>query len=68
MDMQNNNEVQVLRQAVNDGSMTEAATASAIILAERLEQLKRTSRMFEAVSFSPEVETLLAEHMAAAVN
>ena len=68
MDMQNNNEVQVLRQAVSDGSMTEAAASSAVLLAERLEQLKRASRMFDAVAFSPEVEAMLAEHLAAAAN
>jgi hypothetical protein len=68
MDMQNKNAVTVLQEAVSDGSMSEAAASSAVFLSERLEQLKRSSRMFEAVSFSPEVEAMLAEHLAAAAN
>ena len=68
MDVQEHNAVKVLRQAVNDGSMSEAATTSAVILAERLERLKRSAPMFEAISFSPEVEAMLAGHLAAAAN
>lgn len=68
MDRQKNNAVAVLRQAVSDGAMNDEATSSAVFLAERLEQLKRASRMFDAVSFSPEVEAMLAEQLAAAAN
>ena len=67
--MKTRNEIEVLRQGL-DGqrSVDEEFMASAAVLADRLEMLKRTSPLFEAVSFSPEVETIMAQHMTAVVN
>ena len=61
--------VEVLRQGL-DGTrlVDEDVVSSAVLLADRLSRLKTISPMFEAVSFSPDIEAMMAEHMAAAVN
>ena len=67
--MKTRNEIEVLRQGLaGQRSVDEEFMASAAVLADRLEMLKRTSPLFEAVSFSPEVETIMAQHMTAVVN
>jgi hypothetical protein len=69
MDMRENNAVEVLRRELATGTPAgDKAISSAVILAERLDRLKRSSRLFEAVSFSPEVEAMLSEQLAAAAN
>lgn len=67
--MKTHNEIEVLRQGltgqrpVDDEFMTSAA-----VLDDRLEMLKRSSSMFEAVSFSPEVEAMMARQMTTVAN
>ena len=61
--------MEVLRQGLGgQRRVDEDVVSSAVLLAEKLEHLKRTSPMFEAVSFSPDVEAMMAEHMAAVAN
>ena len=56
--------IEVLRQGLGGQRLVdEDVVSSAVLLAEKLEHLKRTSPMFEAVSFSPDVEAMMAEHM-----
>ena len=69
MNCTSNNPVEVLRQGlVGSCEMNEEALSSAILLADRLDALKQRSPMFEAISFSPEVEMMLAEQLTAAAN
>ena len=69
MDTHENNEVRVLRRELATGTpASEEAISSALILAGRLDQLKKSSPLFEAISFSPEVEAMLSEQLAAAAN
>jgi hypothetical protein len=69
MDMRENNAVEVLRRELATGApASDKAISSAVILAERLDRLQKSSRLFEAVSFSPEVEAMLSEQLAAAAN
>lgn len=69
MDMWENNAVDVVRRGlVTDGPVGDETITSAVLLADRLDQLKRSSRLFEAVSFSPEVKAMLSEQLAAAAN
>ena len=69
MDMYENNAVEVLRQGLaGECTLNDEVVSSAVILADRLDQLKRSNPLFEAVSFSPEVEVLLSANMAAAAN
>jgi hypothetical protein len=49
-------------------SVDEELMTSAAVLADRLEMLKRSSSLFDAVSFSPEVEAIMAQQMAAVAN
>lgn len=68
MIMQAESPVAILRQQLTgQRPMDGTALSAAAILAERLNQLKESSPMFAAVSFSPDVETILAAN-AAAVN
>ena len=61
--------IEVLRQGLGGQRLVdEDVVSSAVLLAEKLEHLKRTSPMFEAVSFSPDVEAMMAEHLAAVAN
>ena len=58
--------IEVLRQSLGGQRLVdEDVVSSAVLLADKLEHLKRTSPMFEAVSFSPDVEAMMAEHMVA---
>ncbi|MBC8378440.1 MAG: hypothetical protein H8E62_04625 [Planctomycetes bacterium] len=61
--------VEVLREGMDTQRlMDENVVASAVILAGRLQSLKMANPAFEAITFSPEVETLLAAHMTAVAN
>ncbi len=60
---------EILREGISGQRlMDDDVTASAVILAGKLERLKMTHPMFEGVSFSPDVEALLAAHMTAVAN
>ena len=64
-----NHEIEVLRQGlVGQRMVDEEVLTSAAVLSDRLEMLKRTSPLFEAVSFSPEVEAVMAEQLTAVAN
>ncbi len=61
--------MEVLRQGLNgQRPVDEDVTASATLLADRLARLKAMSPMFQTVSFSPEIEAMMATNMAMAVN
>ena len=61
--------VDVLRQGLGGQRLVdEDVVSSAVLLADRLSRLKTLSPMFEAVCFSPDVEAMMAEHMAAVAN
>ena len=67
--MKTRNEIEVLRQGLaGQRPVDEEVMTSAAVLADRLEMLKRTSPLFEAISFSPEVETIMAQQMTAVAN
>ena len=69
MNRQSNNPVEVLRRGLmNSASVNDEMVSSALLLADRLEALKRTSPLFEAVSFSPQVEAMVEAHLAVAAN
>ena len=69
METRMNNEVEVLRQGlVGQRPVDEEVLTSAAVLGDRLEMLKRSSPLFEAVSFSPEVEAMMADQLSAVVN
>ena len=62
--MKSHSEIEVLRQGLaGQRPVDEELVTSAAVLADRLEMLKRSSPLFEAVSFSPEVETMMAQQM-----
>ena len=65
METRMKSEIEVLRQALVKRDSREEAITAAAILNERLEMLKRTSSLFDAVSFSPEVEVMMAEQLTA---
>jgi hypothetical protein len=61
--------VEVLRQGLcGQRRVDDDVVSSAVILADRLSRLKTFGPMFEAISFSPDIEAMLAAHTAAAVN
>ncbi|MHC4237406.1 MAG: hypothetical protein ACYSOF_08950 [Planctomycetota bacterium] len=68
METQMKSEFEVLRQALVQQDGGEEVLTAAAILNERLDMLKRTSPLFEAVSFSPEVEAIMAEQLTAVAN
>lgn len=69
MDSERNNPVEVLRRGlVNSASVDDEMMSSAVLLADRLEALKRTSPLFEAVSFSPQVEAMIESQLTATAN
>lgn len=69
MDRQRNNPVEVLRQGlVGSYAMNDEVASAAALLAGRLDALKRTSPMFEAISFSPEAEAMVEAQLAVAAN
>ncbi|MDH4202201.1 MAG: hypothetical protein OEV87_04850 [Phycisphaerae bacterium] len=69
MDSHRNNPVEVLRQGlVGSCEMNDDVVSAAVLLAGRLEALKRTSPMFKAISFSPEAEAIVEAELAVAAN
>ncbi len=69
METRMNNEIAVLRQGLTgQRPVDEAVLTSATILSDRLDMLKQSSPLFEAVSFSPEVEAMMAGQLTAAAN
>lgn len=69
METRMNNEIAVLRQGLTgQRPVDDAVLTSAAILSDRLEMLKRSSPLFEAVSFSPEVEAMMAQQLTAVAN
>ena len=69
METRMDNEIEVLRQGlVGQRQVDEEVLTSAAVLGDRLEMLKRSSSLFDAVSFSPEVEAMMAEQLTAVAN
>ena len=69
METRMNNEIEMLRQGLTgQRPVDEAVLTSAAVLSDRLEMLKRSSSLFEAVSFSPEVEAMMAQQLTAVAN
>jgi hypothetical protein len=69
METRMNNEIEMLRQGLaGQRPVDEAVLTSAAVLGDRLEMLKRSSSLFEAVSFSPDVEAMMAQQMTAVAN
>ncbi len=69
METRMNNEIAVLRQGLTgQRPVDEAVLTSAAILSDRLDMLKQSSPLFEHVSFSPEVEAMMAGQLTAAAN
>ena len=69
METRMDNEIEVLRQGlVGQRPVDEEVLTSAAVLGDRLEMLKRSSSLFDAVSFSPEVEAMMAEQLTAVAN
>ncbi len=69
METRMNNEIEMLRQGlVGQRPVDEEVLTSAAVLGDRLEMLKRNSPLFDAVSFSPEVEAMMAEQLTAVAN
>jgi hypothetical protein len=69
METRMNNEIEMLRQGLTgQRPVDEAVLTSAAVLGDRLEMLKRSSSLFDAVSFSPEVEAMMAEQLTAVAN
>ena len=69
METRMNNEIEMLRQGLTgQRPVDEAVLTSAAILSDRLEMLKQSSPLFEAVSFSPEVEAMMARQLTAVAN
>ncbi len=69
METRMNDEIEILRQGlVGQRPVDEAVLTSAAVLSDRLEMLKRSSSLFDAVSFSPEVEAMMAEQLTAVAN
>ena len=67
--METHSEIEVLRQGlIGQRPVDEELMTSAAVLADRLGMLKRSSSLFEAVSFSPEVEAIMAQQLAAVAN
>lgn len=61
--------VDVLKQQLNGQRLVDdEVISSAATLADKLARLKAHSPMFEAVCFSPDVEAMLAEHLAMTTN
>ena len=67
--METHNEIDILRQGLmGHRPVDEAVLTSAAVLGDRLEMLKRSSPLFEAVSFSPEVKAMMAGQLTAVAN
>ena len=69
METRMNNEIEMLRQGLTgQRPVDDAVLTSAAVLGDRLEMLKCNSSLFDAVSFSPEVEAMMAEQLTAVAN
>ena len=69
METRTNNEIEILRQGlIGQQPVDDAVLTSAAVLGDRLEMLKQSSPLFEAVSFSPDVEAMMAQQLTAVVN
>ncbi len=69
METRMNNEIEMLRQGLTgQRPVDDAVLTSAAVLGDRLEMLKRNSSLFDAVSFSPEVEAMMAQQLTAVAN
>jgi hypothetical protein len=67
--MKTKNEFEMLRQGLTgQRPVDEDVLTTAAVLVERLEMLKRTSPLFESVSFSPDVEAMMAGQLSAVAN
>lgn len=61
--------VEVLRQGVTGQRHMDGDVVSSVaVLAEKLQYLKAKSPMFDAVSFSPDVEAMMAAEVSAVMN
>ena len=61
--------VEVLRQRLSGERFVDEDVVSSVhLLADRLGRLKAMSPMFEAVSFSPDVEAMMKSDLAMTVN
>ena len=59
----------IIRESLSGAKPVDEATFSSIaVLAERMERLKRSSEVFEDISFSPEVEELALCEMISAIS
>jgi hypothetical protein len=69
METRMKNEIEILRQGlIGQQPVDDAVLTSAAVLGDRLEMLKQSSPLFEAVSFSPDVEAMMAQQLTAVVN
>jgi len=69
MESRMKNEIEILRQGlIGQQPVDDAVLTSAAVLGDRLEMLKQSSPLFEAVSFSPDVEAMMAQQLTAVVN
>jgi len=69
METRMKNEIEILRQGlIGQQPVDDAVLTSAAVLGDRLEMLKKSSPLFEAVSFSPDVEAMMAQQLTAVVN
>ena len=69
METRMKNEIEILRQGlIGQQPVDDEVLTSAAVLGDRLEMLKQSSPLFEAVSFSPDVEAMMAQQLTAAVN
>lgn len=69
MIMANRREFETVSDTINERvPLTDETFCSAAILADRLERLKKISPAFETVSFSPDMEALMACEMAATLS
>lgn len=69
MKTQMNNEIEMVRLGLTgQHPVDETVLTAAAILSDRLEMLKRSSPLFEAVSFSPDVEGMMAQQLTAVAN
>ena len=69
MIMAHRNELETVSDTISGRTtITEETFCSAAILADRLESLREISPAFEAVTFSPDMEDLMACEMAATLS
>ena len=67
--MKTQNEFTMLHQGLTgQRPVDEDVLTTAAVLGDRLEMLKRTCSLFESVSFSPEVEAMMAEQLTTVAN